>query len=81
MQQVVLPSLWPRKQNTRGPAAGEDENEDFSPQAASRDLEEEARVEVEEERMEGLRRRARAEERERERGFEMPGAMPGIMVT
>lgn len=47
----------------------------------SRDLGEEARIEVEEERMEGLRRRAWVEERDRERGFEMPGGMPGIMVT
>ena len=82
VQQVVLPSLWPRKKNTRGPSAGEEDN--LGPVGIEhvRDVREEARREVEEERRrdresatleEGLRRRTA--------GYQMPGAMPGITVT
>lgn len=88
VQQVVLPSLWPRKRNTRGPSASsgdEDQSEDVSPgeqQAPKRDVGEEARREVEQERAEGLRwRAAAATSREEGRGYDMPGAMPGIMVS
>ncbi len=85
---MVLPSLWPRKKNTRGPP--EDDEEVFGNEGI-RDLKEEARKEVEEE-MRGER-----ELRERERisgfeglrwrnrggdgGYEVPGAMPGMMVN
>jgi maintenance of morphology protein 1 len=82
VQQVALPSLWPRKQNTRGPPT--DEEETVAPVNSSdvRDVREEARREVEEDRRrqrenmrldEGLRRRGGA--------FEMPGAMPGMTMT
>lgn len=79
MQQVVLPSLWPRKKNTWCPPG---EEEDGLVEKV-RDVREEARREVEEERRgvsgmeEGLRWRNRGETR----GFEMPGAMPGMMVA
>ncbi len=74
MQQVVLPSLWPRKRNTRGPAAG-DEGDDGAG-AITMNLEEKANREVEEEKIEGMRWRGREG-----RGYEIPGAMPGMMVT
>lgn len=82
VQQVALPSLWPKKQNTHGPPA--DEEEIVVPVFSSdvRDVREEARREVDEDRRrqrentrldEGLRRRGGA--------FEMPGAMPGMTMT
>lgn len=77
MQEVVLPSLWPRMKNTRGPPGGEEEE---GTGEKVRDVKEEARREVEEERRsgldEGLRWRSRGEA-----GFGMPGAMPGMMVS
>lgn len=86
VQQVVLPSLWPRKRNTRGPSglSGDEEPSEAvalgEQPAPKRDLGEEARREVEQERAEGLRWRAAAA-REEEGGYGMPGAMPGIMVS
>jgi len=88
VQQVVLPSLWPRKKNTRGPPANDD---DVLGNEGTRDLKEEARRELEEEmrgerelrereRMSGLER-LRRRKRDGERGYEMPGAMPGMMVN
>ena len=82
VQQVALPSFWPRKQNTRGPLT--DEEEVLAPVNSEnvRDVREEARREVEEERRrqseaarldEGLRRRGG--------GFGTPGAMPGMTMT
>ena len=86
VQQVVLPSFWPRKQNTRGPPPPPPEEEEEAATPGSddrvRDVREEAQREVEEERRrqreaarfdEGLRRRAGA--------FDMPGAMPGMMMA
>lgn len=90
VQQVVLPSLWPRKRNTRGPSAAsgdEEQSEDVAvgeQPAPSRDIGEEARREVEQERAEGIRWRAAAAAaaaRGEGRGYDMPGAMPGIMVV
>ena len=82
VQQVVLPSLWPRKKNTRGPPSGEDD--DFGPVGAdnARDVREEARREVEEERR-GDHESARLDEglRMRSGGYHIPGAMPGMMVS
>lgn len=86
VQQVVLPSLWPRKKNTRGPPSEEDEGLGLRATESVRDVREEARREVEEERRrdrehrereaagfaEGLRWRSKAEGG----GYEMPGAMP-----
>ncbi|KAL8718452.1 MAG: hypothetical protein Q9225_004418 [Loekoesia sp. 1 TL-2023] len=87
VQQVVLPSLWPRKKNTRGPPSEEDDCVGLRPTETMRDVREEARREVEEERRrerehrereaaasfaEGLRWRSRVEGS----GYEMPGAMP-----
>ncbi|KAI4244636.1 MAG: hypothetical protein L6R40_002840, partial [Gallowayella cf. fulva] len=87
VQQVVLPSLWPRKQNTRGPLSEEESGLGIRTSENVRDVREEARREVEEERKkdrehwegeaaarfaEGLRWRSRAEGG----GYEMPGAMP-----
>ena len=86
-QQIELPSLWPRKKNTRGGEEGVVERESLGRskgKEVQRDLREEARREVEAEQRarveserieaeEGLRwrRRARGEE------YAMPGAMPG----
>lgn len=87
VQQVALPSLWPRKKNTRGPPSEEGDGLGLRATDPVRDLREEARREVEEER------RRHAEYREREAGaeaaeglrwrsktegggYEMPGAMP-----
>lgn len=78
MQEVVLPSLWPRKKNTRGPPEEEEGGVE-----KVRDVKEEARREVEEERGgreaegdRGLRWRGRTEGE-----YEVPGAMPGMMVA
>ncbi|KAL9601874.1 MAG: hypothetical protein Q9219_002227 [cf. Caloplaca sp. 3 TL-2023] len=88
VQQVVLPSLWPRKKNTRGPPSEDEDGLGMRPPPETvRDVREEARREVEEERRreqergemeaaagfaEGLRWRSRAEGG----GYEIPGAMP-----
>ncbi|KAL8791486.1 MAG: hypothetical protein Q9213_000103 [Squamulea squamosa] len=84
VQQIPLPSLWPRKKNTRGPLNEDDDGLGVKASEAVRDIREEARKEVEEERKkgrenwekeavaEGLRWRSRAEGG----GYEMPGAMP-----
>ncbi|KAI4095519.1 MAG: hypothetical protein LQ339_007206 [Xanthoria mediterranea] len=87
VQQIALPSLWPRKKNTRGPPSEEDDGLGIRASEPIRDIREEARREVEEERKkdrqhwereaasgypEGLRWRSRAEGG----GYEMPGAMP-----
>ena len=95
VQQVVLPSLWPRKKNTRGPGSADDE-EAAGPKEVLRDVREEARREVEEERRRDGERREREEgsgETVDASGFEgglrwrnktyerMPGSMPGMMVN
>lgn len=78
VQQVVLPSLWPRKKNTRGPATSEED--DIAPVGTEqvRGVREEAGKEVEENRRhergsatldEGLRRRTA-----------VPEPMPGMPV-
>ena len=95
VQQVVLPSLWPRKKNTRGP--GSADGEDAVPKEGLRDVREEARREVEEERRRDEERRGGEESgaggsvdasgfeeglRWRNRAYEnMPGSMPGMMVN
>ena len=95
VQQVVLPSLWPRKKNTRGPGSA-DEDENLGKDGL-RDVREEARKEAEEERRRDRqnvgREEVSARTREDARGFEegirlrnraydaMPGAMPGMMVN
>ncbi|KAI9826831.1 MAG: ERMES complex subunit mmm1 [Thelocarpon impressellum] len=56
-QQIVLPSLWPRKQTTRGC-----EDEDGGGERADPDLREAARTEVEAERREAEREEERAVE-------------------
>lgn len=94
VQQVVLPSLWPRKQNMRGPSASPgDEEHSHDPTLGEQELTpkrdpgEEARREVEQERAEGIRWRATAavpaasNSRVEGNGYDMPGAMPGIMVS
>lgn len=58
MQQVVLPSLWPRKRNTRGPAAGE-EGEDIEAGNSTRELVDQIKRETEEEITGGIRWRGR----------------------
>ncbi len=78
-QQIVLPSLWPRKRNTRGG------DEVLSQETAvERDLKEEARREVEAESMarrerdlEGLRRRGIRSDHD----YEMPGTMLGTVLV
>ncbi len=87
-QQIELPSLWPRKKNTRGGddagseppsmsrAKGKEIERDLR-EEARREVEAEARIraEVERREQEGLRwrRRARGEE------YAMPGSMPGSL--
>lgn len=89
-QQIELPSMWPRKKNTRG---GEDVPASSEPASISRakgkemerDLREEARREIEAEararseaeraEQEGLRWRRRA--RGEDTAYAMPGSMPG----
>jgi maintenance of morphology protein 1 len=86
-QQIALPSLWPRKKNTRGGEETGSEPGSISKamgKEIERDLREEARKEVEAEsraerervEQEGLRwrRRARGEE------YAMPGSMPGMTM-
>jgi len=80
MQQVAVPNLWPRMKNVVEGEGGKNQG----PGLRERDLREEARREVEDERRErdgqGLRWRGggpmvgRAE-------YEMPGPMPGMMVA
>lgn len=67
MQQVVLPSLWPRKRNTRGPAAGE-EGGDRETENSKREMEENIQKEADGEGTEELRWRGREG-----RGYETPG--------
>ena len=110
VQQVVLPSLWPRKKNTRGPASdGTGAEESHMGTAGGialggaewdsgggskeafreRDVKEEARQELEEERMgvgpnDGIRGTNPAFEeglRMRRREYDMPGGMPGMMIN
>jgi len=50
VQQIVLPSLWPRKRNTRGPGSADEEAVEVGKEGV-RDVREEARRDVEEERM------------------------------
>jgi maintenance of morphology protein 1 len=89
-QQIELPSLWPRKKNTRGGddtgsepssisrAKGKEMERDLR-EEARREIESEARARAESERVEqeGLRwrRRARGEE------YAMPGSMPGLNMA
>ena len=85
VQQVALPSLWPRKKNTRGPLGDEEDTLVPKEVEAVRDLREEARRELEEEAAraaasrisEGLRWRHRSEGSS---AYDMPGAIPGMMV-
>lgn len=60
VQQVVLPSLWPRKKNTRGPGSADEEESAVPKELVLRDVREEARREEEEED----RRRDRDRDRE-----------------
>ena len=103
MQQIAVPSLWPRMKNvvdgdgkTAREGVGAGALGSHSP-SRDRDLREEARRELEEDRTraevgrewEGLRRRGWEAERERGRGrvdsegveYEMPGTMPGMLVS
>jgi maintenance of morphology protein 1 len=87
-QQIAVPSLWPRKKNTRGGDNSTSEPGSISKamgKEVERDLREEARREVEGEaraerdriEQEGIRwrRRARGED------YAMPGSMPGMTMT
>ncbi|CAG9944543.1 hypothetical protein V2G26_020708 [Clonostachys chloroleuca] len=82
-QEIALPSLWPRKKNTRGPDDTMAESASTTSRTKgkdiARDLREEARKEVaaEEENREqaSLRQRRKAKE---EDDFEMPGSLPNI---
>ena len=83
-QEIALPSLWPRKKNTRGPddtmaeaggSVGRSKGKEIG-----RELREEARKEVvaEEHREQGsLRQRRRPQE---EATFSMPGSLPGLSL-
>lgn len=95
-QQIELPSLWPRKKNTRGGEEGSEsgsgsvgrqkgkEIEKNLREEAKREVEaeERARMEVERLEQEGLRWRRRAGSRgERVSEYAMPGSMPGLNMT
>ncbi|KAI9796822.1 MAG: ERMES complex subunit mmm1 [Piccolia ochrophora] len=82
-QQIVLPSLWPRKQNTRG---GDEEPPDEV--AEERNVQEEARRETPAEQVVaqddetsteygGIRRRGWTQDGH----YSMPGSMPGMLVS
>ncbi|KAF6802102.1 mitochondrial outer membrane protein MMM1 [Colletotrichum sojae] len=86
-QEIALPSLWPRKKNTRGPEDGLAENNASVGRAKGKeirhDLRAEARREVEAEagsrtgrEQDSLRRRRLRTEDE----FTMPGSLPGMDV-
>ena len=89
-QQIELPSLWPRKKNTRGgeeagsePASmsrakGKEMERDLR-EEARREIEAEARARAEAERLEqeGLRWRRRARGESTGERYAMPGSMPG----
>ena len=75
MQQVGVPSLWPRMRNVV------DVDEVSDGVRIERDLKEEAKRGVEGERKEGLRWRLRAEGRRGEIPRELPETMPGVMVA
>jgi maintenance of morphology protein 1 len=89
-QQIELPSLWPRKKNTRGGEEAGSEPASMSRakgKEMERDLREEARREVEAEararaevervEQEGLRWRRRARGESTGEHYAMPGSMPG----
>lgn len=89
-QQIELPSLWPRKKNTRGEAPSEPASISRAKgKEMERDLREEARREVEAEvrakneleaiEEEGLRWRRRA--RGESSSYAMPGSMPGLNMN
>lgn len=89
VQQVVLPSLWPRKSNMRVPGSADEEGVEVGKEGV-RDVREEARREVEEERRRGVEERGPLVDasgfeeglRWRNRAYEgMPGSMPGMMVS
>ncbi|KAI9864581.1 MAG: ERMES complex subunit mmm1 [Trichoglossum hirsutum] len=78
-QQIVMPSLWPRKRNTRG---GDDEDVvELDRREPRVEMREDGGNEIGEEgeslHSEGLRRRAGGGEG----GFSMPGTMPDIMIA
>ena len=81
VQQVVLPSLWPRKKNTRGPS---ENDEEVLTNEGVQDLKEEDRR-TEREIRDGERVSMLENLRWRNIGgggrYEMPGAMPGMMVS
>ena len=97
VQQVVLPSLWPRKKNTRALGSpdladveglGKDSISRASGKGIVKDLQEEARRQLEEERK-VFERASLGQDRDefeeglrlRRREYDMPGAMPGMMVN
>lgn len=84
-QEIALPSLWPRKKNTRGPDDTMAENATSIGRSKGKDigreLREEARKEVAEEEtgreQPGLRQRRRPMEDDE---YSMPGSMPGLAL-
>ncbi|EXF83517.1 hypothetical protein CFIO01_10649 [Colletotrichum fioriniae PJ7] len=86
-QEIALPSMWPRKKNTRGPedglaeinasvsrAKGKDINPDLRAEAR-REVEAEARTQTGREHDSLRRRRMRSDD-----GLTIPGAMPGLDI-
>jgi maintenance of mitochondrial morphology protein 1 len=88
-QEIALPSLWPRKKNTRGPPEDSMSDGDRSVGKSKgleigRELREEARKEIEAETeartergQDGLRHRRRSKA---ETVFSMPGSLPGTSI-
>ncbi|WYZ40340.1 hypothetical protein EsH8_IV_000681 [Colletotrichum jinshuiense] len=86
-QEIALPSMWPRKKNTRGPEDGLAETSATAGRAKGKDvnpdLRAEARREVEAEagnrtgREQGSLRRRRLRSDD---GFAMPGSLPGLDI-
>ena len=96
VQQVVLPSFWPRKKNMRGPGSSDEGETDGSGRGASigaglskeiKDVVESPNaVDGKDVAIDGAERgqdRAAFEEglRLRQREFDMPGSMPGMMAN
>jgi maintenance of morphology protein 1 len=84
-QEIALPSMWPRKKNTRGPddsvSEGVGSTGRFKGKDIARELREEARKEVAAEKdardQGSLRHRRRMVD---ENEYSMPGSMPGMKV-
>ncbi|KAF4450586.1 maintenance-mitochondrial morphology protein 1 [Fusarium austroafricanum] len=87
-QEIALPSLWPRKKNTRGPDDGSAERSESIGRSKSKDVGRDLREEVRgrgedaEIRDRGTARRRRATRSNSDSDeFSMPGSLPGFQIA